>query len=720
MNNNFTELISKIKEINKFENFNPMQLMAIKEELENKNIIVASPTSSGKTLVAETYAINTVKNKRKRVLYLCPLKALASEHYNTFKKKYIEEYDIKISLSTGDLDSSSKYLENYHIVFLTYEKLDSLIRHKTTWLNTVGLIVVDEIHMIDSERGPTLESTIVQLKHTIPNLQVIGLSATIPNAEELAQWLNAEYIYSEYRPVVLKKGIYCENKIHFEDATIEQIDSDENEIEAIVEDTLKKQKQAIIFANTRKSAEAIARKMSHITKKYLSAQEQKHLEKIVEKLDIENHTDFDKTICDLISKGSAFHHAGIRSELREIIEDEFKNRKIKIITSTPTLAAGVNLPAYRVLITTLYRHTETGMKLIPVKEYLQMAGRAGRAGYDKEGEAILFAKNEDEISMLLERYVNADPEEINSQLGHIPTLRMIMLGLISNDVIYNDDSLISFFNKTFYAKKFRDLEELNYKIYKVLEEIIEFGFVKIESGKITATEIGKRVAELYIDPLSAYNIITKLKQLEGNVSSYAIMLMILTNTYELKPYFKPPAKAKESINEELQSIYEDLGLKYDEITEDWEITDKLFTQKILADWIDEISEQELIDKFNILPGILHNKIIIAQWIAYAIAEISKILDYKDAVKLANKLEKRLEFGIKEELLHLVELPNIGRVRARKLMMHRIRTVLDLRNTDPAILANILGPKVAGKLLDHLKIEHHLEIKENVQRGLFQY
>ncbi len=718
--NKFQELVSQIKDINNFSEFNEMQKKAINSEFEDKNIIVSSPTSSGKTLVAEIYALNTVKNKRKRVLYLCPLKALASEHYNTFKKKYSEEFDIKLALSTGDLDSSAKYLENYHIIFLTYEKLDSLVRHKSSWLNTVGLVVIDEIHMIDSDRGPTLESAIVQLKTMIPDLQIIGLSATIPNANELADWLNAKLISSEYRPVKLKKGIFNDFKTYYDDQTKAEFNSEYEELESIILDTLEKQKQAIVFANTRKSAESIAKKISKITKKILTPQELRHLQTITNKLDKENLTDFDNTIIELINNGCVFHHAGIRSELREIIEEEFKNKKIKIIASTPTLAIGVNLPAYRVLIQSLYRHTESGMRLIPVKEYLQMAGRAGRAGFDKEGEAIIFAKSEEDVEKLFEKYIFADAEEIHSQLGHIPTLRMIMLGLIANDIIYDDNSLEQFFKKTFYAKNFTELDELNYKTYKVLEELIEFGFVATENKNVKITEVGKRIAELYIDPLSAYNIIKKMDEIKEDNISYNSLLMMITNTYELKPYFKPPSALQNTLQEKLQSDYEELNLNVEELTDDWEITEKYFTQLILSDWINEISEQELIDKYNILPGILHNKITIAQWIAYAISEIAEIKQLNIVRKLANKLEKRLESGIKEDLLLLVELPNIGRIRARKLMSHNIRTVLDIRKTDHAILANILGQKIAGKLLEHLKIEHNLETKEHIQKGLFNY
>ncbi len=697
----FNQILSSIKGLNKIENLNPMQIEAIKEEHSNSNLIVASQTSSGKTLVAETYSLDCIVNKNKRVIYLSPLKALASEHYKSFKRKYEHQFGIKTALSTGDLDSSSKQLSNYHMIFLTYEKLDSLIRHRAEWLSTIGLVIIDEIHMLDSDRGPTIETSIVQLKMSNQNIKFIGLSATIPNANEIAKWLDAKLIVSDYRPVTLRKGVITDNMISFDDLTKYNVDKNDGPIEDIVRDTMQKQKQLLIFSNTRTNAQSLAKKLARITKESLSQRDLLHLSNAVE-LDLENTTDFDTSIFNLIKSGVAFHHAGIRSEVRELIEDEFRNGKIKAIVSTPTLAAGLNLPAYRVVIQSLYRHTENGMKSIPVKEYLQMCGRAGRKGYDSEGEAIAIAKDVNEQESIFARYVYASAENVESQLGYIPMLRMIMLGLISNDTIFDDNSLVNFFNNTYYAVCFNNLEELNYKIYKVLQELIEFEFVKVKDGHIGATEIGNRVAKLYIDPLSAYNIITKLKQLEDNVTNESI-LMIIANTFELKPYFKIPKGLERQVFEELQLNYKEFGLTFDDITADYDIVQKFFTAIILKDWINEVGEQELIDKFDILPGIMHNKINIAKWMAYSCSELSSIIQNTIGEKMSKRIERRLEFGIKEDLVTLVELPGIGRARARKLANSSIRTISDISKADPEILANIIGSKVFKNYLEFIKV-----------------
>ena len=183
--------------------------------LEGKNLLVCTPTASGKTLVAELAMLNNLlSNPEKKAVYIVPLKALASEKFRQFKKKYGDM--IKIALSIGDLDSNDSYLSNYDIIICTSEKFDSLIRHKAPWLSFVSVVIIDEIHLLnDPGRGPTLEILITILRDKIKNLQLIGLSATIGNPEELADWLEAELIIDKWRPVKLSKGIFIDKRIEF-------------------------------------------------------------------------------------------------------------------------------------------------------------------------------------------------------------------------------------------------------------------------------------------------------------------------------------------------------------------------------------------------------------------------------------------------------------------------------------------------------------------------
>ena len=196
-------------------NLRPAQEKSIKKGLlDGKNLLVCTPTASGKTLIAELAALKAIIENKGKAIYIVPLKALASEKYKDFKRRY--DKIAKVALSMGDIDSVDAFLSDYDLIVTTSEKLDSLIRHRAPWLSNIATVVVDEIHLLnDQQRGPTLEILITILKKILKNVQIIGLSATIGNAEELAEWLDAELVVDEWRPVKLHKGIYLDGKVEF-------------------------------------------------------------------------------------------------------------------------------------------------------------------------------------------------------------------------------------------------------------------------------------------------------------------------------------------------------------------------------------------------------------------------------------------------------------------------------------------------------------------------
>lgn len=202
----------------KITKLNPAQIKAINSGLlDNKNMLVCTPTGSGKTAIA-TFAItrNLSRNKGSKAVYLVPLKALANEKYKDYKELF-KETGLNVMLSTGDLDSSAEWLGRYDLLILTVEKMDSMLRHHVPWINEVSTIIIDEIHLLNEPgRGPTLEVLITILMQLLKKTQIIALSATIGNPEELAAWLKAELVVDDWRPVKLHKGIYLNGKIEFE------------------------------------------------------------------------------------------------------------------------------------------------------------------------------------------------------------------------------------------------------------------------------------------------------------------------------------------------------------------------------------------------------------------------------------------------------------------------------------------------------------------------
>ena len=193
----------------------PAQEKSIKKGLlEGRNLLVCTPTASGKTLIAELAALKSIIEGKGKTVYIVPLKALASEKFKDFKRKYSQI--AKIALSIGDIDSADPFLVEYDLIVTTSEKLDSLLRHHAPWISNIKTVVIDEIHLLnDHERGPTLEILLTILKQLLKNAQIIGLSATIGNAEELAEWLNADLVVDDWRPVKLHKGIYLDGEVEF-------------------------------------------------------------------------------------------------------------------------------------------------------------------------------------------------------------------------------------------------------------------------------------------------------------------------------------------------------------------------------------------------------------------------------------------------------------------------------------------------------------------------
>jgi helicase len=210
------EKVYELLERRGFTILRPAQVKSIQAGLfEDKNLLVCTPTASGKTLVGELGALNAILHDRGKAVYIVPLRALASEKFRQFKKDYP---NLKISVSTGDLDEAEGYLGHSDVIIVTSEKFDSLLRHRVDWMKKVKTVIVDEIHLLnDTSRGPTLEIVLTILRTTLPHAQIIGLSATIGNRQELAAWLNATLVEDTWRPVKLDKGVYHQGRIEFVD-----------------------------------------------------------------------------------------------------------------------------------------------------------------------------------------------------------------------------------------------------------------------------------------------------------------------------------------------------------------------------------------------------------------------------------------------------------------------------------------------------------------------
>jgi len=682
------------------EKLNPPQEESVKKGVLNfKSAIIASPTASGKTFIAEMAFLKTIIEKGMKSLYIVPLRALGYEKYQDFKR--YEDIGIKVALSLGDYDSSDSWLANYDLIIVTVEKLDSLLRHSPMWLREVGLIIADEIHLLnDPGRGPTLEVVLTKIKMDI-NPQILGLSATISNANELSQWLDAELVFSDYRPVKLYEGVYDGEELKFLEKGNISFEKKIPDGETIlVVDTIKHGKQVIVFLSSRRNAESVAEKTGEFAKKLLSKEEKRELEELSEKIlsVLSRPTKQCKKLARCIKNGVAFHHAGLAHEQRVMVEDAFRKNIVKAICATPTLAAGVDLPAFRVLIRDAKRYYPAhGYVYIPVLEYQQMSGRAGRPRYDDYGEAILIAKSEREAEELENIFIMGEPEEIYSKLSMEPVLRTHVLSLI-NTTVRNEKELKGFFSETLFAYQYGDTSRIEEILERIIERLDEQKFIERTGETLEITRVGKRVSELYLDPETAYKMIKGMKF----IKNYFDLLMLISSTAEIYP-----SRVRKG---EIEEIENKLAKKRDEINfeipDQWDLEYDDFlsafkTALILEEWISERGEDYLMDRYKITPGELNSKREISDWLLYSCQELGLLLGLREELKLTRKLRARIKYGIKEELLNLVKLKGIGRVKARTLYDAGFKKISDLKKAPKERLGDLIGTKTAENVMKQI-------------------
>ncbi len=723
------EEAKKIIEKSGFTDLYPPQKEAIEAGvLDGKNLVLASPTASGKTLVAELCAIKHIVEKGGKVLYLTPLRALASEKYDDFRKytalKRKDGRKLRLGISTGDYDGSDPWLSRYDIIVSTNEKTDSLLRHRADWINDVTLVVADEIHLLnDGGRGPTLEVTLVRLMDLNPKLQILALSATVRNADEIAEWLEAGAITTEWRPVKLIEGVSFGDQAEFNDgSSIEIGEADNNPAINFALNIISQGGQALIFAETRRRTVAFARKAAKAVNKGLSSQSKRSLKTVSEKiLSAGEKTRISNLLADLVSHGVAFHHAGLKAQHRKIIEDAFKQRKLKIISSTPTLAAGVNLPARRVIISS-YRRYEPGYGWYPISvlEYKQMSGRAGRPKYDKIGEALLIAKNTDEQDYLMNSYVLAKPERIWSRLAKESVLRSHVLATLASDFANSEQGLFDFFNRTLHAHQYgsRNIEEL---VSTVLKFLYREKMVEVDRSYLKATNFGRRVSELYIDPISGVIFRDGLYG-RAKVLTELSFLHMICHTPDLYPKHYPRSKEMKNLVTFME-VHKDEFMF--EVPTEWDdrvryesFLGEVKSALILDAWNNEVSEDNIIEKFSVEPGDLFRLVDSAKWLLHAAHKIARLFGHKDLFPKISELEVRTESGVKKELVPLVRLAGIGRVRGRMLFNAGLKTIEDLKKAQLNRLMEIpyIGPKMAKNIKEQIggfvKKEDWDRLKEN--------
>jgi helicase len=689
----------------------PQELALSKGLLESRNLLITTPTASGKTLIAVIAAIKPIE-KGLKVVYLSPLRAIATEKYRylqVLQNIDIIDKRIRIKIATSDYDSSGMEVSNADVIILTNEKMDSVIRHGAEWIADVGLFVTDEVHLLgDKERGPTLEMILTKIRKMYPQSQILALSATVTNSEDIAKWLGCELIRSNWRPTKLVEGVYEHGTVNMNDGSQFKIQTSAISSSAIdiAIDSLDNGGQAIIFAETRKRASSLAVKaVEGVYKRLDKATKSKAAEASSQMLKNGDDTELTRTLSQVVAKGVGFHHAGLGQTSREIVEESFKSGIIKILTATPTLAAGVNLPARRVILASILRYDPDYGRNIPISvlEYKQLCGRAGRPKYDTFGESIIIAESGVNAQEIYDHYVLGNPEALRSQMTNDKSIRVHLLSTIATIPGMKKSEIYELFESTLFAQQYRKAT-VYFKVDTALSYLESEELIKSRNGRYIATDFGKRNSLLYIDPVTAVEFRKAIQSIQrhttdvNNDNKYTLgFLHLITNS----PDFYPKLSLRKKDVDELITIFQEHSSELFYRINEYECSRSLIA---VYKWINETSDRVLNDRFGIEPGDMHRIAENSEWLAYSLYEVSKVIKREDLLGSLYKLKIRIKYGIKEELSSLVTLEGIGRIRARALYDAGLTNIGKVTNTSESKLSAIpkIGPTVAKKLKQQLR------------------
>ena len=662
--------------------FNPAQKAVIESGyLEDKsNYIICIPTASGKTVLGVLPALKTILDGGKAV-YAAPLLSIQNEKVKEFKA--FEEHGINVGKHPGSSDLS----------VMVFESFDALTRFSWNTLRDVDTLIIDEFHMIgEYSRGPTLEAAITRAKIINPSMRIIALSATLRNIEEIEGWLEGTCIEHDYRPVPLNKEVL--------DAEMFNTKNKNDVIVKILEKSIKDKSQALSFVSTRRFTESLATYVSKKIDKKINVRQREKFKEVAEKiLEVPKRkgslpTSTCLKLAESCEHGVAFHHAGLFNEQKEIIEDEFRNGNILMITATPSLMYGVNLPSKTVIIRDHTRWTSQGPQPIPVFDYEQMSGRAGRPQYDDVGYSYLIAKTMDEAQNLQDFYIEGEIELTNSKLvDNKDAIYRQIIAQIASSLSKNIEDLTDFFGKTLYGYQMSNNpsmalfaeDSLRYELENALSFLLQNGIIRATPEGLKTTEFGNLIAK------SNYSVETavKIKEYISDISEINVeeFIYALCETPDLPLISFKGRKSKDPVRDKLSEhglFAVDIG-------------NPEATAVSLIEWIDERSEYEIENRYSVYSASTRRSAYEASRLVKFAKDTSEVLGNYTNLKDFDFLSARLYYGVKTDIIPLVVgVKRLGRKRARNLVKIFGNNLSGVSEKELQKVEGI-GPKLAEKI-----------------------
>ena len=667
----------------------PLQEMAVKRHnlFKGGNLLLQAPTSSGKTFIGEMAAIQTAL-RRKKVIYVVPLKALAEEKFVDFQEKYAP-YGIDVIISTRDRREFDGRLEagNFSIAVVVYEKLAQLLVRRPERLEEVELLIADELEILsDPDRGAQVELLLTRILQT--KCRMIGLSAVIGHADKLAQWLQADLALHERRPVELRFGVLHEGLFKYR--TYNEYSQAEERLvgghsdstwEVLTENLcafVERGESCLVFVKAkheaRRGAELLAGRVH-----------QPAAEHAIETLRKSESTHCRDSLMDTLSAGVAFHSADLSGEERRIVEEAFRSGEVKVLISTSTLAVGMNLPAQNVFIAAdkwMYDNRFGMPWKTPIlrSEYENMGGRAGRYGSGTPfGRSILIAATQYDETTLWRRYVEGEREKVEPRLATDP-LENHVLRLVASRSCLTEPELHAFFEQTLTGTwiwaETVPLEETEFRVRAAINRAIDTGMTtKDGEGRLAATPLGQAVASKGISIATAQELAHWLHESETRdwsdldlILAAALtpdgrMLQVTLTSREYDRADYPGILKRMTRDEESEADVPLTRLRSSSLMPFFEEVRAIKTALFLTDWADESSIYDIEEKYHTLLGQIVSAAEQVSWIVDATAALATAFGApEDFIERLVRLSERIQYGLRDEGLELarLRLPGLNR------------------------------------------------------------
>ncbi|XP_075006073.1 helicase POLQ-like isoform X2 [Calonectris borealis] len=666
---------------------------------QRKNLIYSLPTSGGKTLVAEIIILQELLCRQKDVLMILPYVAIVQE-----KVRGLSSFGIELGFLVEEYAGSKgrfppiKRRIKKSLYIATIEKGHALVNSliETERIDDLGLVVVDELHMLgEGSRGATLEITLAKILYTSKNTQIIGMSATLNNVGDLQKFLQAEYYTNNFRPVELKEYVKIRDTIYAVDdktengytfshllnfkysSNLEKADPDH--IIALVTEVIPKY-SCLIFCPTKKNCENVASMVCKYLKKEFRAHREKEKQDLIKNLKNIGNGSVCPVLKQTIPFGVAYHHSGLTNDERKSIEEAYSTGVLCLLACTATLAAGVNLPARRVILRAPYVANDVLKK----NQYKQMIGRAGRAGIDSAGESILIVQEKDKH--LVQDLVNSPLENCYSNLLLELTkgMQSLLLSLVGLKIAVTCEEVDNFMCNTLLGvqqqllSKEKSLSEI---IRDGLENLIEKGLLKGRISEkdqdskciLTITLLGKATYKGSIDLAYCNLLYRELKKgLEGLILESNLHLLYLATPYDMTSNCSPD------------------WMIYLRQNVDSAVVNRLYLSFVLYTLLKETNIWSVSEKFNMSRGYVQNLLNSAASFASCVLHFCEELEEFWVYKaLLTELTKQLTYCVKTELIPLMEVAGVLEARAKQLYNAGYKTLAHLANANPETLVKMI-------------------------------